>query len=100
MKYLKKFDNYTPQIINNSLLPKDSKFKIGDYIIIKFGKSYSKYQKKIFIAKSYHEDTDLWELVSELPSIRLYYPTKYLRKATKKEIEAHEIEIAAKKYNL
>lgn len=90
MKFLKYFEGIT----DNKLLPLVSKFKIGDYVFIKKGRSYPKWQNLMFNIVSYDPQGGLWEIgLSEQPDVQLWFPPNSLRKA-------RNFEIDAKKYNM
>jgi len=96
MKYLKKFET----IDDNSLMPVDSKFKIGDYVTIKFG-CHPQYRKQMFIVTSYDERSDLWKIDSLIDDgLFMYWNPKNLRKLRPEEIKDFKIKIDAIKYNL
>lgn len=100
MKYLRKFEE---SIKDNSLLPQDAKFNIGEYVQIKYGKSYKQYYKQVFkiISAEINDNKILWGIETlYTPKVTLYFYSKDLRKTIKKEIQNYLIELDAKKYNL
>jgi len=101
MKYIKKYEVI---ITNNDEMPKNSKFKIGDFVVII---SPGLLQNKVFniVAYDYEKNFKMYSIRSLDINISrnnpdLYWPTKDLRLATEDEIEQYLIDIKVNKYNL
>jgi len=95
MKYIKLFEGF-----------KDDLIIIGDNVRIRRGRSYSKFQKKLFNiysiqnpSSSTYKSSDLCGIKSKKGEI-LYFPAKDLIKMTKKEVAQYLLAEEAEKYNL
>lgn len=101
MKYIKKYETI---ITNNDDMPKNSKFKIGDFVVILSAGQLQNHVFKI-VAYDYEKDFKMYSIENldinhHTFNSGLYWPTKDLRKATDEEVEQYLLEIKSKKYNL
>lgn len=98
MRYIKKFNE--SQYTNNNEMPKNSKFKIGDFVIVNVED-----EKIVYKVIGYNKLTTnrsnyrLQEINTDYKAVILWSP-KNLRKATTEEVKEFELKQALNKYNI